>query len=425
MLEALADLHRFDSGKRAASWVTRLGATFWNMIAVAVPQSLGNIFFRHWLGLLYLFSATVILTGILFKSVSSLGWQLLGATVSLNLVTWLLGNFIAGKRHWVRAVRRIAIAIVAALIGFGAYFVSTKSHTLLANHDQEIGAITGLAVLVLLGFAEWRRWLKNFLSAPTAIFSYSTLFLLTVATFAALGILLWIGPKEIVGLEFARTAPAATLFIARTTIPKLRFQLGTDFLFIVAYAAMLASYCVAGAKLFWQRRQNTAFNLEQERRAKFAQSEREKKTNLADQKVLATKPSGLLRFFCALVIVGFIVAGLQWIAAFADVTENVSLLFFLKNPRPDAAGSPLQIAYWAATLKFSLIFLGGAYAVVAFVFGAWNKLGLGTTSSTRRQILLRVVFVLVGLCVIGIACNALFVCRPHPENCLPPNQESH
>jgi patatin-related protein len=425
MLEGLADLHRFDSGKRGASWVTRLGATFWNMIAVAVPQSLGNIFFRHWLGLLYLFSAVIILTGILFKSVSQLGWQLLGATVSLNLVAWLLGNFIAGKRHWIRAVRRIAIAIVAALIGFGAYFVSSNSFGFVARHDRAIGAIAGFAVLLLLGFAEWRRWLKNFLSAPTAIFSYSRLFFLTIATFAAMGLLLWIGPKEIVGLEFARTTHAATLFIARTTVPKLRFQLGADFLFIVAYAAMLASYCVAGAKLFWQRRQNAAFRLDQKRRAEFAQAQTGKKPNLADQKELATKPSWWLRFFFGLVVVGFILAGLQWVAALADATENVGLLLFLKDPRPDADALPLQIAYWAATLKFLLIFLGGAYAVVAFMFGAWKKLGLRSMSLTWQQILLRVVFVLVSLCAIGLVCSALLVCRPDPGNCLPPNQESY
>jgi hypothetical protein len=424
MLQGLADQYRFNGGKHAANWITRLGATFWNMIAVAAPQSLGNIFFRHWLGLLYLFSAVVILTGILFKSVSSLGWQLLGATVSLNLVTWLLGNFIAGKRHWVRAVRRIGIAIVATLIGFGAYFISTKSPALLANHDELIGAITGLAVLILLGFAEWRRWLKDFLSAPTATFSYSTLFLLTVATFAALGILLWIGPKEIAGLEFARTAPAAARFLAQTTVPKLRFQLGADFLFIVAYAAMLTSYCVAGAKLFWQRRQNVASKLEEKRRAIFAQSEQHDDAGNGGNKESVIKASWQLQFLCGLVVAGFAFAGLQWIAAFADATENVGLLFYLNEylkEHPEVGG--LEIAYWAATLKFLLVALGGAYAVVAFIFGAWNKIGLRTMSSTWRQILLRVVFVLVSLSVIGIACNALLVCRPHPENCLPPPKQ--
>ena len=170
MLDGLAEQHRVQGGKRMAGWVTRFGATFWNMIAVAVPQSLGNIFFRHWLGLLYLFSAVVILTGIAFKSVSSLGWQLLGATVSLHVLTFLVGDFIGGKHRWLRAARRFGILLVAGLIGFGAYFVLDRSLKFFSDHYRAsiIGVITGFVVLVLLGFVEWRHWLKSTLSCPSS-----------------------------------------------------------------------------------------------------------------------------------------------------------------------------------------------------------------------------------------------------------------
>ena len=420
MLEALADLHRFDSGKRAASWVTRLGATFWNMIAVAVPQSLGNIFLRHWLGLLYLFSAVVIVTGILFKSVSQLGWQLLGVTVSLNLVTWLLGNFIAGKRHWVRAVRRIAIAIVAALIGFGAYFVLDRSLKFFSAHDRAslIGIITGFVVLVLLGFVEWQHWLKNFLSQPTTSFSYRRLVGLTVATLILLGLLALIGPINMAGVEFSRQSAVANSFKAAVGVDRLRIQLAVDFAFIVAYTTMLASYCVAGAKLFWQRHENLAYRFQQDRQAARAQARTQSNPATTDTKDPIAKGSWRLKLFYGLLVAGFALAGLQWLAAIADGSENVGLLLYLKDkPPPDFNG--LELAYWSATVKFWLIAAGATYAAIAFLFGAWKKLGERPATLKPTEVGLRILFVLVSIGYFGFSAYALFVCRPSPNACPP------
>jgi hypothetical protein len=331
-----------------------------------------------------------------------------------------LGDLIAGGHQWLRAARRIGIALVAAVIAFGAYFISSRSLDLLANHDAIIGATAGFAVLVLLGFVEWRRWLRNFLRAPTTIFSYSTLFLLTVATFAALGILLWIGPSGIVGFEFARTAEVANRWIAQPNdIARLRTQLVVDFVFIVAYAAMLASYCVAGAKLCWQRYHNLAYRLQEKRKAELIQSAKVK-NGATNQTV---RPTSSMRFFYGLALVGFAIAGLQWVAAAADATENLGLLWYLNEyskTKPDVSG--LGIAYWAAALKFALIALAGAYAALAFIIGAWKKSGEHPTPLKRTEIGLRVLFVAVSLVYFGFSAYALFVCRPHPENCLPPNQ---
>jgi hypothetical protein len=49
-----------------------------------------------------------------------------------------------------------------------------------------------------------------------------------------------------------------------------------------------------------------------------------------------------LRFFYALVITGFVVAGLVWVAALADVTENAGLLRFLGEPMPRSDAFPLH-----------------------------------------------------------------------------------
>ena len=377
MLDGLAANHDSATGKRAAGWITRLGIAFWSMIAVSVPQSLGNIFFRHWLGLLYLFSAVVILAGIVFQSVSALGWQLLGGTVSLHLVSTLVGDFITGDKRWWTIVRRVLIVLVATLIGFGTYFIATNTLEFLTARNRTLGIVAAIAVAALLGFREWLVWLKSFLRAPTVSFSYRTLAWLTLATVALVIALRLIGPKNMAGLEFARTADEADRFIAQTKgVTQIRFQLGVDFLLIVAYAAMLASYCVAGAKLFWQRRETLAQKFNQERKAKLAKSNEEKHNAATDQKDSTDKPSWRLSFFDALVVTGFAVAGLQWVAAIANATENVGLLFYLKE---DSYPSGLEVAYWSAALKFSLIALGVIYAIGGFLFGAWKKFGARAT----------------------------------------------
>jgi patatin-related protein len=119
MLEGLADQHRFDAGKRAASWVTRFGATFWNMIAVAVPQSLGSVFFRHWLGLLYFFAFALIAVGIFVNNnVKFAGWQVLGIVVVIHVVVSGMESYIRGGR-FLKFAKAVATFAVLTLMVFG------------------------------------------------------------------------------------------------------------------------------------------------------------------------------------------------------------------------------------------------------------------------------------------------------------------
>jgi len=119
MLEGLADLHRFDGGKRAASWVTRFGATFWNMIAVAVPQSLSSIFFRHWLGLFYLFAFVLIAVGIFVNNdVKFAGWQVLGIVVVIHVVVSGVESYMRGGR-FLRLAKAVVTFAVLTLMVFG------------------------------------------------------------------------------------------------------------------------------------------------------------------------------------------------------------------------------------------------------------------------------------------------------------------
>jgi hypothetical protein len=222
------------------------------------------------------------------------------------------------------------------------------------------------------------------------------------------------------GLEFAHTSEVAKQLTDHIK-DQLRLQLGLDFALIVSYAAMLASYCVAAAKLLWLRRDNLNCKFERDRQTALANAEKEKKAGGTPAKV-ADKPDWPIRLFSGLlfgaVVAGFVLAGSQWIAAIADASENVGLLLYLKaKPLPDFNG--LELAYCSATVKFWLIGLGGAYSVVGFLFGAWTELRPSAVKPTLGQILLRLLFAVVGILYVLIAGHSLSVCRPDANNCPP------
>ncbi len=154
MLEGLADQHRFDSGKRAASWVTRFGATFWNMIAVAVPQSLGSIFFRHWLGLLYLFAFALIAVGIFVSNnVKFAGWQVLGIAVVIHVVVSGIESYVRGGR-FLRLAKTVATFAVLALMVFGVLTIIERFGNVSLSWPSEL-AVAG--VIALCGSLLLRR----------------------------------------------------------------------------------------------------------------------------------------------------------------------------------------------------------------------------------------------------------------------------
>src|SRR6266566_3255957 len=154
MLEGLADQHRFDSGKRAASWVTRFGATFWNMIAVAVPQSLGSIFFRHWLGLLYLFAFALIAVGIFVSNnVKFAGWQVLGIAVVIHVVVSGIESYVRGGR-FLRLAKAVATFAILTLMAFGMLALIERFGNVSLSWPSEL-AVAG--VIALCGSLLLRR----------------------------------------------------------------------------------------------------------------------------------------------------------------------------------------------------------------------------------------------------------------------------
>lgn len=158
MLEGLADKHDSDRGQHAAAWMARLGATFWNIISVAVPQSLGNLFFRHWLGLLYLFAFLTLFVGIFVNDrVKVVGWETLGLVIALHVIVSGLGNFMAGGKRSLRTLKTAAVVLLLTLIVLGGMYVREFFLKLSPAMQHNLVVIAPFVLLVLVIAAMIRR----------------------------------------------------------------------------------------------------------------------------------------------------------------------------------------------------------------------------------------------------------------------------
>jgi predicted acylesterase/phospholipase RssA len=166
MFTALADKYHVERGKTVAKWMAQVGSTLWNVIAVAVPQSLGNLFFRHLLGLFYFFAFFLIVVGIfLNNSVKAAGWQLLGVLVLIQLIVSAVGAFICSHRWFMKLlVTVIAIPPVALMI-LGGRHIAERWSDFRFNRGTELalaGIAAGVVVLFLVLVPPIVRKITNF-----------------------------------------------------------------------------------------------------------------------------------------------------------------------------------------------------------------------------------------------------------------------
>lgn len=153
MFNGLADKYHIERGKTVAKWMAQVGSTLWNVIAVAVPQSLGSFFFRRLLGLFYFFAFFLIVAGIfLNNSVKSAGWQLLGVLVLIQLVVSAVRAFICSY-HW---FTKLLVAVIAippvALMILGARHIAERWHHFELNKGTEFALAVVAAIAVVLLF---------------------------------------------------------------------------------------------------------------------------------------------------------------------------------------------------------------------------------------------------------------------------------
>jgi hypothetical protein len=101
-------------------WITRLAAVFWGIVEVAMPQSIPNLLWRHWIKVVYLLDGGFILGGAVTgnDAVTQFGWMALAITVAVHCAVGTLSAYI-GKNGivWRIGAGLIALALIAFLSG--------------------------------------------------------------------------------------------------------------------------------------------------------------------------------------------------------------------------------------------------------------------------------------------------------------------
>lgn len=96
MLEGIAETQQLN--KNYVIWVTRITQLFWGLVEVAMPGSVPNLIFQHWLKLLYLFEFLLVCGGTLLlnQGIQQFGLLTFGITVAIHAAVLLLGDYILG-----------------------------------------------------------------------------------------------------------------------------------------------------------------------------------------------------------------------------------------------------------------------------------------------------------------------------------------
>ena len=99
MLEGIADEQRYN--RKFVVWVTRVMQLFWGLVEVAVPGSIPNLIFAHWLKLLYLFEFLLVLSGTLFlnQRIQQFGLLIFAVTVVIHAAVKMLGDLMSKKEE--------------------------------------------------------------------------------------------------------------------------------------------------------------------------------------------------------------------------------------------------------------------------------------------------------------------------------------
>jgi len=120
VFESIANNNQLDGS--SLKWIARLGQLFWGFVEVAVPNSLRNMLWNHWLKVVYAFEVFTILAGVLVSSTGAqqFGWTAFGITIVINVIVLVLKDIMRGRRAVLRATGVIACILILflAVLGF-------------------------------------------------------------------------------------------------------------------------------------------------------------------------------------------------------------------------------------------------------------------------------------------------------------------
>ena len=124
MLEGLSSSR--NAPPKPAVWLARLGRIFWALVEVAVPRSFPELFFRHWLKLIYFLEALMIVgsTLLLAPGAQRFAITAFGITAAVHLAVVILSDLIQTRNRWVTLAKTIGIVILVIMIGIGGLAIS-------------------------------------------------------------------------------------------------------------------------------------------------------------------------------------------------------------------------------------------------------------------------------------------------------------
>jgi patatin-related protein len=172
MLEALSD--RYPIGKSRAAWVMRLGQIFWGLVEAAAPRSFWNLVARHFLKLLYLLEAILLVGGTLLvnPTVQSFALLALAGTITAHLVMMLLSDLMQGKVLFWTVLKYVLAFVLAGLVVLGIFHVADMvedENTQLLQHvknsSKAVRFLTAGAIaaggMVVYGIWKGLAWLRR------------------------------------------------------------------------------------------------------------------------------------------------------------------------------------------------------------------------------------------------------------------------
>jgi patatin-related protein len=174
---------------RYVLWVARLGSIFWSLVEVSVPRSMRNLFFRHWLKLLYVFEIFVIVGGTLLTKpgVSQFGWTAFGITAAVNIIAWWLGDLMRGKRR----IWNFILALLCSTVAILALVGGLKLADILFG--WRIGELTPLG-WISYNLRGLEAWFASHL--PSALWTFVRRFLFLIVALSGVFILWRMAPHE-------------------------------------------------------------------------------------------------------------------------------------------------------------------------------------------------------------------------------------
>jgi patatin-related protein len=115
VFENVANANQLDG--RSLAWIARLGQLFWGLVEVAVPNTIKNMLWNHWLSVIYAFEFFTIVAGLLLSSsgAQQFGWTAFGITVVLNVLVLVLKDIMRGRRAVFRATGLLVCLVILGL----------------------------------------------------------------------------------------------------------------------------------------------------------------------------------------------------------------------------------------------------------------------------------------------------------------------